>query len=145
MKIGSNESFDDYAAEYDSALSQGLSVLGENKDYFALRRIECLGDRVRNVIPRINHVMDYSCGTGSSAPLLVDILGAGGFLGTDTSRKSLDIFFIYLPKPFALAALDRAILRQPSSRRAVSGAVPETSRIFLECESNHFSCDHVSR
>jgi SAM-dependent methyltransferase len=35
--------------------------------------------------------MDYGCGTGSSAPLLVDILGAGALVGTDSSSKSLEI------------------------------------------------------
>ncbi len=34
--------FDAYAAEYDAALSQGLSVSGEDKSFFARGRIICL-------------------------------------------------------------------------------------------------------
>lgn len=91
MKTDFKESFDDYAAEYDSLLRQGLSVSGENKHYFAGRRIEWLRDRLRKETSRVDYVMDYGCGTGSSAPLLVGILGAGTLVGTDTSRMSLDI------------------------------------------------------
>ena len=32
--------FDAYAAEYDDALARGISVSGEDKDYFASGRIE---------------------------------------------------------------------------------------------------------
>ena len=91
MNPDSKESFDQYAAEYDSALGQGLSVSGENKDYFARRRIEWLRDRLPKDLTSLDHVMDYGCGTGSSAPLLIDILGANAIVGTDASVKSLEI------------------------------------------------------
>jgi len=91
MTIDSKRSFDDYAADYDSALSKGLSVSGENKEYFARRRIEWLRDRLKMAGAVINNVMDYGCGTGSSAPLLIDILGVRAVLGTDKSAKSLAI------------------------------------------------------
>ncbi len=91
MNLDSKESFDQYAAEYDSALGQGLRVSGENKDYFARRRIEWLRDRLSKDLARVRHVMDYGCGTGSSSPLLVDILGAKAVIGADASVKSLEI------------------------------------------------------
>ena len=91
MKIDSRESFDEYADEYDRALSRGLALSGEKKDYFARKRIEWLRDRLQNSMTSVDHVMDYGCGTGSSVPLLIDILKAGTIVGTDTSRKSLDI------------------------------------------------------
>ncbi|MSP39995.1 MAG: class I SAM-dependent methyltransferase [Deltaproteobacteria bacterium] len=91
MSADSNESFDRYAEEYDSALSQGLAVSGENKDYFAHRRIEWLRTHLPRDMTGLNRVMDYGCGTGSSAPLLLDILGAKALIGTDTSAKSLAI------------------------------------------------------
>jgi SAM-dependent methyltransferase len=91
MKIDSRESFDKYAAEYDSALSQGLSVSGETKDYFARRRIEWLRDRLQKDMAHADHVMDYGCGTGSSAPLLSEILDAKALVGTDKSVESLQI------------------------------------------------------
>ena len=91
MTVNFKRSFDEYAAEYDTALGQGLSVSGENKDYFARRRIEWLRDRLNMDRAVINNVMDYGCGTGSSAPLLIDILDAKALVGTDTSAKSLAI------------------------------------------------------
>jgi SAM-dependent methyltransferase len=91
MRTDPNRSFDEYAAEYDTALGRGLSVSGEPKDYFARRRIEWLRNRLRNSLAQFDHVMDYGCGTGSSAPLLIDILGAGELVGTDTSPKLLQI------------------------------------------------------
>ena len=36
--------FDKYAEDYDAVLSQGLSVSGEDKTYFALKRIAWLAD-----------------------------------------------------------------------------------------------------
>jgi SAM-dependent methyltransferase len=91
MKIDSRESFDKYAAEYDNALSQGLSVSGETKNYFARRRIEWLRDRLQKDMACVDHIMDYGCGTGSSAPLLSEILGANALVGTDKSVESLQI------------------------------------------------------
>jgi len=34
--------FDQYAEEYEAALGKGLSVTGENKDYFAEGRVQWL-------------------------------------------------------------------------------------------------------
>jgi predicted TPR repeat methyltransferase len=91
MRTDPNKSFDEYAAEYDTALGRGLSVAGEPKNYFARPRIEWLRHRLRNSLAQFDHVLDYGCGTGSSAPLLIDILGAGKLVGTDTSPKLLQI------------------------------------------------------
>jgi SAM-dependent methyltransferase len=91
MSVDTKKSFDEFAAEYDNALHQGLSVSGENKDYFARRRIEWLRNRLGTDIARVDRVMDYGCGTGSSSRLLIEILGAKALVGTDTSPKSLEI------------------------------------------------------
>ena len=39
--------FDQYAAEYDAALAQGLSVSGEDKEHFARERVSWLAARPR--------------------------------------------------------------------------------------------------
>lgn len=91
MKKSANEIFDNYADDYDAALAEGISVSGEDKDYFARRRIEWLRDRLggREIAPR--QIMDYGCGTGSSAPHLLKLFGVCSIVGTDQSAKSLDI------------------------------------------------------
>jgi len=85
------DTFDEYSAEYDAALGEGLSISGENKDFFARRRIEWLRDHLPVDWGAGLRVMDYGCGTASSAPLLREILGATELLGTDTSPKSIAI------------------------------------------------------
>lgn len=41
--------FDEYAADYDAALGQGLSVSREGKNYFARGRIAWLGNRLQQM------------------------------------------------------------------------------------------------
>lgn len=91
MSSDFRKSFDEYAFDYDAALRRGLSVTGENKSYFARRRIEWLRDRLLTYGARIDKIMDYGCGTGSSAHLLISILGARELVGTDTSGSLLKI------------------------------------------------------
>jgi SAM-dependent methyltransferase len=83
--------FDDYAENYDAALNQGLSATGESKDYFARRRIEWLSKRLRELSAPSASIMDYGCGDGSSAQLLLELLKAELVVGTDTSQRSLEI------------------------------------------------------
>ncbi len=91
MKTDSGEAFDAYADGYDSTLNEGLAISGEDKGYFARKRVEWMRDRIPQDTRRIEYVMDYGCGTGSSVPVLFDIFGAGAVVGTDVSRKSLNI------------------------------------------------------
>ena len=44
MRENGHKTFDIYAEDYDIALARGISVSGEEKDYFARRRIEWLRD-----------------------------------------------------------------------------------------------------
>jgi SAM-dependent methyltransferase len=83
--------FDEYAENYDAALNQGLSVTGEAKDYFARARIQWLARCLRQLAEHPKFVMDYGCGDGSSAQLLVEELNAELVVGTDTSERSLDL------------------------------------------------------
>ena len=80
--------FDEYAREYDRALAEGVAVSGESKEFFARGRVAWLA-RVVTERPRL--VMDYGCGTGSSTPYLLDVLGAERVIGVDVSRASLEV------------------------------------------------------
>jgi len=91
MKEDGHKAFDAYADDYDVALARGISVSGEEKDYFAQRRIEWVRDCLKPFSAPVTRLMDFGCGTGSSAPLFFDILGVEHFVGTDQSEKSLEI------------------------------------------------------
>jgi SAM-dependent methyltransferase len=91
MRENGHETFDIYAENYDTALARGISISGEEKDYFARRRIEWLRDCLKLFSAPVTKLMDFGCGTGSSARLFVDILGVEYLVGTDQSPKSLEI------------------------------------------------------
>ena len=83
--------FDDYAASYDTALNQGLSLSGEPKEYFAQERVRWLAGRLAGLGVQSSRVLDYGCGTGSTSPELLERLGAQTVVGVDASRDSLDV------------------------------------------------------
>jgi SAM-dependent methyltransferase len=80
--------FDEFAGTgYDEALHRGVSISGENKDYFARGRIDWL----RRCLPdaRPAKVLDYGCGTGGTVPMLRDVFGADTVVGVDTSAAAI--------------------------------------------------------
>jgi SAM-dependent methyltransferase len=79
--------FDTFANEYDAALAQGISLSGEDKDFFARGRVEWLRQCLDGARPR--RVLDYGCGTGSTSPLLQKVLGSGSVIGVDTSKEEI--------------------------------------------------------
>jgi len=85
------ELFDDYSGDYETALQKGLSLSGENRDYFARGRIECLAERLAEHGMRPKAVVDFGCGLGGAAPLLMEHLAPETVLGVDVSVKSLEI------------------------------------------------------
>lgn len=87
----SKSEFDQYAADYDGALAQGLSVSGEDKEFFARGRIAWLGKILhkKNLSPQT--ALDFGCGTGQAAPLLKEILGVEKVLGVDVSEGLLGV------------------------------------------------------
>lgn len=81
--------FDEFAADYDDALNQGLAASGETKDYFARGRIQWLARCLQQFSEQPRLILDYGCGDGSSSELLLAATGADLLVGLDTSEKSL--------------------------------------------------------
>ncbi len=85
--------FDAYAGDYDAALARGISVSGEDKDYFAHGRVawtakllESLGE------PEPARVMDFGCGTGSATPFVLERWrGVRELVGVDVSPASVEV------------------------------------------------------
>ena len=83
--------FDRFHADYDEALSRGISVSGEGKLYFARGRVEFLARCLREAGARPRAVLDFGCGTGSATPFFLDLLGVERVVGVDVSERSLEV------------------------------------------------------
>ncbi len=86
-----NTEFDEYAAGYDDALAQGISISGEDKNYFARERLAWLAGCLRRLQEQPQSAMDFGCGTGSAAPFLLDLLGLKTLCGVEVSVKSVEV------------------------------------------------------
>ena len=83
--------FDRYAHEYDEALTKGIRISGQDRNFFARHRIAWLLNELRKNGAASLSVMDFGCGTGSSTPYFFDLLGVRSVLGVDISPKSLEV------------------------------------------------------
>jgi SAM-dependent methyltransferase len=83
------QEFDRYAKNYDAALALGISVSGEDKDFFARRRIEWLARCLNSTSVQPKNLLDFGCGTGSAAPHLRDVLQPEQITGVDISEQSI--------------------------------------------------------
>ena len=83
--------FDAYAANYDEALSKGLVLSGESKDFFAERSVTWLGKCISDLRVRPREVLDFGCGTGSSTPFLLGLNATCSVMGVDVSPNSLAV------------------------------------------------------
>src|SRR5688572_15143577 len=86
-----NPEFDQYAEDYDAALTEGLSVSGESKDYFAEGRAKWLGECLQRLGRDAGTILDFGCGTGSATPYLLKLPGAKSVLGLEVSPQSLRV------------------------------------------------------
>lgn len=86
------EEFDQFASSYEADLSKGLSVTGEDKDYFARMRVEWLAKLFDDMGVRCpKSILDYGCGDGGSIRFLSDAFSPVRLIGVDPSSESLNI------------------------------------------------------
>jgi len=83
--------FDQYAGNYELALSNALAPSGENREYFAEGRVEWLNRCLSQLGVQPRNILDFGCGDGSTTPVLQRILGAKSCTGVDVSPKSLEV------------------------------------------------------
>lgn len=83
--------FDDYSATYDSDLAESLSVTGEDKHFFARRRIAWVARCLKKLKAQPSAAMDFGCGMGTATPYLLELLKVESVLGIDSSLSSLNV------------------------------------------------------
>lgn len=83
--------FDEAAADYDAQLNQALAITGEEKDYFAERRIRHLARCLGAMGVKARGVLDFGCGTGSATPYFFKHLRVHSATGVDVSERSLEV------------------------------------------------------
>jgi SAM-dependent methyltransferase len=82
--------FDNFADDYDTALTRGLRLTGESKNYFASNRICILAAKLQNLNVTAHCLLDFGCGTGSAVPFLRQHFNVTAITGIDPSEKSLE-------------------------------------------------------
>ena len=87
----SQPGFDAFATDYDAALNEGLSVSGEDKNYFARGRIAWLKRCLANLGHTPRRIIDFGCGTGSATPFFLEAFPDAEVLGVDVSARSIEV------------------------------------------------------
>jgi SAM-dependent methyltransferase len=81
--------FDRYASGYHTCLNQALAATGEDTEYFARGRVRWLARCLSKLNLSPASVLDFGCGTGTTAPLLLAKLRCKSVLGVDSSSESI--------------------------------------------------------
>jgi len=84
-----NPEFDQFADEYEKALERGISVSGENMDFFARGRVSWLARCLTNLAFEPRHLLDFGCGTGAATRFLLELPHVRSVCGVDVSPRSL--------------------------------------------------------
>ncbi|MFI5057725.1 MAG: class I SAM-dependent methyltransferase [Candidatus Acidiferrales bacterium] len=82
--------FDKHAGTYDAELNQALAASGEDKNYFALERVNWLKRSLQQLQELPGSAIDYGCGIGDTAALLRDAFNLNLVTGLDVSLGSLE-------------------------------------------------------
>jgi len=83
--------FDNVSENYEDALSLGISLSGENSDYFACIRVDHMARVHARIQAKTTKIMDYGCGTGGSIGHLLKAFNPDSIVALDTSGESLKI------------------------------------------------------
>lgn len=110
--------FDHHAESYDDDLNHALAATGSDAEHFARNRIAWLARCLRPLGYQPKLGIDYGCGTGSSTPLLLSILGLSEVVGVDVSPRIIarareehgasNVRFAAVAEPLAPGAADLA-------------------------------------
>ena len=60
--MGIKQQFDNFSDDYDEAVSKGIAISGEDKYYFAEKRVEWLAACLKNIKVYPKKILDFGCG-----------------------------------------------------------------------------------
>ena len=84
--------FDETAARYKEELNRGVSLTGENPEFFAKSRLTWVAQRLAKWGSHPKKALDFGCGTGGGTPYFFQAFESiGECVGTDPSPKSLEV------------------------------------------------------
>jgi trans-aconitate methyltransferase len=75
------QAFEQIAGQYDSQLSQGLRLAGEGAEYFAGRRAEYTRRLADHHGIKVQCLLDFGCGIGTSLPVLAEAFPQARIIG----------------------------------------------------------------
>jgi SAM-dependent methyltransferase len=81
--------FDEFVECYEEACQQGLSYTGESRDYFARARVRACAEAIRNQRKEVRSILDYGCGIGHCAPILLEHFPGACVVGLDNSAPTI--------------------------------------------------------
>ena len=61
--------FDQVSENYENVLNRGISLSGENSNYFASNRVAHMAKIHSDIHAKSETIMDYGCGTGGSVTI----------------------------------------------------------------------------
>ena len=82
--------FDHYAKNYNQVVDSALAATGEGKDYFANARVRWVAKQLKQLGINPTVLLDYGCGNGANAELLMETLKLHSLVGVDLSEKSIE-------------------------------------------------------
>ena len=62
--------FDRFARSYEQDLAKSLSVTGEDREFYAQKRIDWTAQCVARLGYSVKRILDYGCGDGANVPML---------------------------------------------------------------------------
>jgi len=81
--------FDRFTTSYEEDLAKSLAITGEDRGFYAQRRIDWTAQCCERLKYPVRRILDYGCGDGANAPMLAARFKAEQVLGVDVSSASI--------------------------------------------------------
>ena len=81
--------FDRFAPSYEKDLAKSLAVTGEDRRFYAQRRVDWTAQCCEELKYTVRRILDYGCGDGANAPMLAATFKAEHVMGVDISDASI--------------------------------------------------------